>query len=339
MNYPYDQEEVSYELISIQEIAERLDMSTTTVSRALSGKGRISQATVDKVNEFLEYNKYVPHVSRRSDKKTHSICVVLPGEEGYAELPFFQEILLYIYDYFTPKDYGVMIAKATSSDISALKMLVTKHKVDGVILTRAMEDDLSISYLQRERIPFVVAGSWPDERVVQVDFDQKGGCRDLTSLLFRMNIRNIAFACGNKGHVVTQSRLKGIEEAYKDVGLVMEQGMIYEGALYPPIVESIVLKLMEKKVECILCLDDNICLNVLNVLQKKNIRVPDEVKIASCYSSRLLSGYHPSITCLEFDVKEMGILAGKKLIDAINGKTDHSKMVLGYNILVKDSTK
>lgn len=56
----------SGERIAIQEIAKRLDLSSTTVSRALSGKGRIGQGTKDRIYQFLEENHYVPNISDRT---------------------------------------------------------------------------------------------------------------------------------------------------------------------------------------------------------------------------------------------------------------------------------
>ena len=117
--------------ITIQEIAERLDLSPTTVSRAISGKGRISKETRDKVFQFLEKNQYVPNTIKKTGKKSKNICVLLPGEEGHAMLPYFQEILLSVYDSFSAWGYGVLVVKATATNIQNLKPLVEQQKIDG----------------------------------------------------------------------------------------------------------------------------------------------------------------------------------------------------------------
>ncbi|WP_099469210.1 LacI family DNA-binding transcriptional regulator [Konateibacter massiliensis] len=330
--------ENGYERITIQEIAKELEMSPTTVSRAISGKGRIGQETKNRVFQFLEEHHLVPNTNEKTEKKSKNICVLLPGETGHAATPYFQEILLSIYDSFSAWGYGVMIVKATSANIQELKALVEQHKIDGAILTRTMEDDLAIRYLQKQNVPFVVIGSWAEENVIQVDFDQEGGCKDLASVLLRMNIKKIACVCGDGGHIVTQSRLKGIREAYREAGALLDEDLLYTGAVYPSVVEKDVAELLEKGVECILCLDDNICLSVVNALHKSKVRIPQDVKVASCYGSRLLANCYPSVTCLEFDVTEMGGVASKKLLDAMNKNADYDKLTLGYNVLIKDST-
>lgn len=115
--------------------------------------------------------------------------------------------------------------------------------------------------------------------------------------------------------------------------------MIYTGAVYPSIVEKDVAELLNKEVECILCLDDNICLAVMSALHKKNIAVPGQIRVASCYGSRMLASCYPPVTCLDFNTKEMGELISKKLLDAIEGHADYTQLLLGYNVLVKESTR
>ncbi|KAB1438008.1 LacI family DNA-binding transcriptional regulator [Candidatus Galacturonibacter soehngenii] len=337
MKFRYEKENESKK-ITIQEIAKKLDLSPTTVSRAISGKGRIGLETKNKVFQFLEEYQYIPNTTEKTKKRSKNICVLLPGEEGHAQLPYFQEILLSVYDCFSAWGYGVLLVKTTSTNIGELMSLVEQRKIDGAIFTRTMEGDLAIRYLEKQKIPFVVIGSWVEEQVIQVDFDQEGGCKDLASVLLRMNIKKIACVCGDAGHIVTQSRLRGIRDAYQEAGVLMDEDLLYTGAVYPSIVEKDVAKILKKGVDCILCLDDNICLSVLNALHKSRVKIPKDIKVASCYGGKSLANCYPSITCLEFDVKEIGGVASKKLLDAMSGKVDYNKLILGYNVLIKEST-
>ena len=99
--------------INISEIAQKLDISVTTVSRALSGKGRVGKKTKNRILDYIEENDYIPniHRSKNIDERKKTICVTLPGEEDFAEMPYFQKILLSIYDYMQARDYHVIIVK------------------------------------------------------------------------------------------------------------------------------------------------------------------------------------------------------------------------------------
>ena len=79
--------------ITISDVAEALGVSKTTVSRAISGKGRIGAATRKRVLEYIQEHDYKPNVIARglAQSKTFNICVVMPGDYALVDLPFFQE--------------------------------------------------------------------------------------------------------------------------------------------------------------------------------------------------------------------------------------------------------
>ena len=76
-------------------ISEALGVSKTTVSRAISGKGRIGEATRQKVLAYIEEHDYKPNVIARglAQSKTFNLCVVMPEDYALVDLPFFQEVI------------------------------------------------------------------------------------------------------------------------------------------------------------------------------------------------------------------------------------------------------
>lgn len=329
------------EKVNIYEIAQALGLSATTVSRALSGKGRVAETTRNRVREYIAKNAITPCVrnNKYTDKKTGNILVTVPKEKDYALLPFFPQILSSVYDYFSVHGYQVMMAKTSASDIEALKTIVARHKVDGVILTRTITEALDIKFLQEREVPFVAIGSYDDKRVYQVDVDQQSGCRDMTSILLRMGIRDIALFCADRTHIVNRSRFKGFLQAYEDNGLEFDQKMIFDNAGEAFMAERLTEDMLKKGVECILCMDDNICINVLNTLRKNGVRVPSDIKVASFYNSQILNEYYPPISCVDFDIIELGTMASRVLLDLLNGEEKSGKITLGYNVILKESTK
>ena len=75
--------------ITISDVAEALGVSKTTVSRAISGKGRIGAATRKRVLEYIQEHDYKPNVIARglAQSKTFNICVVMPGDYASAIFP------------------------------------------------------------------------------------------------------------------------------------------------------------------------------------------------------------------------------------------------------------
>ncbi|MEG0961283.1 MAG: LacI family DNA-binding transcriptional regulator, partial [Lachnospiraceae bacterium] len=81
--------------ITISDVAQALGVSTTTVSRAISGKGRIGNDTKERVQAYIKEHNYRPNVMARglARLKTYNIGVVLPEEYTLVDLPFFQTCL------------------------------------------------------------------------------------------------------------------------------------------------------------------------------------------------------------------------------------------------------
>lgn len=327
--------------ITINEIAQALDISPTTVSRALSNKGRVGETTRKKVLDYIKENNYIPNVrvQEYTGRRTKNICVVLPGEKDFAELPYFQKVMLSICDYFAVRDYNIMVVKITANDITALMRVIERHKADGVILTRAIKDDLAINYLQEKGVPFVLIGSYEDRTVYQVDVDQENACKEMTSILLGMGMRKIALFCADRTHTVTGSRYKGFVRAFQENSIPVDRNLIFDEMGYPLVAEKVIEDILKQRVECIMCMDDNVCLNVLNKLRKERVNIPQDIRIASFYNSSVLDSYYPPISCLEFDMKELGMTAAKMLFDVLEGNATSEKIVLGYRVILKDSTK
>lgn len=198
---------------------------------------------------------------------------------------------------------------------------------------------MAIKYLQKEKVPFVVIGSYDDENVYQVDVEQKNACKELTSILIRMGMRKIALFCADMKHVVTQNRYHGFVKAFQENNLSVDTGLIFDEVGYQVVADKVIEDMLKEQVECIVCMDDNICLNVLNKLRRENVSIPEDMKVASFYNSRLLSNYYPPITCLDFDIKELGMTAAKMLLDLLDGKRTSKRIQLGYQVMLKNSTK
>ena len=143
--------------LEIKQIAEELALSSTTVSRALSGKGRVSDATRQRVQEYIKANNAAPAVRRRpyTARKTRNILVTVAGERNYGLLPYFSQVIMGAYDFFQPLGYQVLVAKTSEDDIEPLKKVIKQHKCDGVILSRTLDNALDIRFLQEKGVPFV----------------------------------------------------------------------------------------------------------------------------------------------------------------------------------------
>ena len=327
--------------LTIGDIAQELGVSKTTVSRAISGKGRIGQQTRRKVLEYIEEHHYSPNVIAKglAQQKTYNLGLVLPGDYNIAELPFFQNCMMGISKTASAAGYDVLLSMVTDKDITQLERAVANRKIDGVILTRTLVDDIPMRYLKENGVPFVAIGSTDDNGAVQIDNDHRNACRDLTGRLLKNGIKKIALIGGDESYIVTGNRLRGFEDAFdewekwngtKRIMLNIDNGNI---------VDQIVGELVQEGTDCIVSMDDFLCGCVLNALQQRRIAVPEQIQAVSFYDSTMLANRLPSVTSIRFDVEELGKKACELLLCMLDGEDVERRTLLGYEVRMRNSTK
>lgn len=327
--------------LTIADIADALGVSKTTVSRAISGKGRIGSETRERVLKYIDAHNYTPNVIAKSlaQNKTYNLAVVMPGDYELIDLPFFQNCIMGIQEIASSFDYDMLLTVCNNADVTKLERIVRNRKVDGVILLRSFMDDVQVEYLQEKNVPFVITGSSNYKGVVQVDNDHRTACRELTSILLMKRMKKIALIGGNEEHVVTQSRLMGFKDAFADSGTAVDESLIYMNLDNPVLLDGKLDDIIKREVDCIVCMDDAICMEVLYKLRREGISVPDQIRVASFYNSSMLETHDPSITSLDFDAKELGMLVCRTLLDMIEGQKVQKKTLLGYEVRLRESTK
>lgn len=325
--------------ITISDVAEALGVSKTTVSRAISGKGRIGNKTRERVLAYIEEHNYTPNVIAQglAQSKTYNIGVVIPAEYDIIDLPFFQRCLFGIQEIAAQANYDILLMITPPKDTSQLDRVLTNHKVDGVILMRTFVKDLHAEMLSSRGIPFVTIGGSNVKPAIQVDQDHRSACRELTAVLLGKNMRRLALVGGEEKFMVTRNRLSGYLDAFRQMDVLVSEDLICLGVTRWDILERKVEEILAKKAEGIICMDDALCSQVLKKLRLEKVSVPEDIKVASFYNSTVLENYTPSITSLSFDEQELGRAACQTLMEQIQGKECRELTVLSYRIVPGDS--
>lgn len=326
---------------TIHDVAKELGVSASTVSRAISGKGRIGKKTRDRILTYIDENGYYPNAVAQSlaQARTNNIAIVLPEVNTLVDIPFFHTCIYAVEEVAQANDYDILVVIANGRDTRPLERLILNRKVDGMILTSTYVNDCFVPLLKENRMPFVTIGAVSDEDVVQIDNDNSGACKELTSVLLSMHKGCIAYLGGNMDQMVNRCRYEGFLEAYRLFGREPEEDIIHIDLDSKVMIEKVVGELLEKKVDCMLCQDDFICNEVVHMLADRGVRIPEEVKVASCHYSRMLESYPVTITSIKFNIRELASTACRVLFDLIDGKEVSGKTLLNYEVILKESTK
>lgn len=327
--------------ITIADVAEALGISKTTVSRAISGKGRIGEATRQKVLSYIEEHNYKPNVIAKglAQSRTYNLCVVMPGSFSLVDMPFFKDAMTGIQEIAELEEYDILLCIGQKNNLNSLERVVSNHKVDGVILLRTFLEDTQIELLQNKKVPFVTTGSTRYKKVKQVDFDHESACYELTSILLMRGVKKIALLGGDEQIMANQNRFLGFKKAMEEQGRTVDKELIFANLDGRVQVDRAVDTALSRNVDCILCMDDAVCTEVVGKLRQDKVPVPQKVKVASFHNSSVLADNVPSITSLDFNSKELGMAACKNILAQIEGEEVENKTLLPYEVILKESTK
>lgn len=321
--------------MTLDEIARELGYSKSTVSRALSGKGRISKETTDIVREFVDKQENEDKVIKDC---THNIGVVLPADIYDGGGDFFHNCLFGICEAASMFGYNVLIIIRKHHSIAEIKALVENKRVDGIILTRGLEEDGALKYLTDIKFPTALTGSCDYDEVIQVDTDNKGAAERLITMLIGRGFNKFAFLAKDMHFLADKKRHDGFCKAILKNGISQHNQMFSIGSAKMEFLDSIVANLIAEKIQCVVCGDDEICTMIMSKLQSEGYRIPKDIAVASLYNSSNLECFYPAVTAINIPAVQMGNLACKQLILKLMNREYRSRTMVDYDILFRKST-
>lgn len=326
--------------MTIDEMAKELGVSKSTVSRALSGKGRIGEKTRKRILTFaMEHGEKGKICAKETvHDATNSLGVILPADIYEDTHPFFQECLLGICETASKLGWHVIVAAATADDISQIRNLVEQHRVDGMILTRALREDKAAAYLTNLAFPLAMTGLCEQEGVIQIDTDNEAAAESLTGALIEKGFRRFALIVDDLSYCVNRNRYDGFHNALMKNGVPAGQQIVYTGNQSKERLDALIGLIMAQRAECIICGDDVICTRVMSRLLADGYRIPRDIAIASLYDSQNLNCFTPAVTAVKVMPRDVGNMAADQLIRRLQGKDYEWKNMMAYEVSLRRST-
>ena len=157
-------------VITLKELAASLDLSITTVSRALAGHEQIALKTRERVAQAARQAGYVPNTAARTlvSGRSGFVGLVLPIRGPNLVDSFLGEFVTGLGEGLVSHGADLILATAAlgHSELSVLRHVVESGRADGVVVTRIAETDERLAYLRERGFPFVAHG-----RLLDSDFD------------------------------------------------------------------------------------------------------------------------------------------------------------------------
>jgi len=325
------------ELVTLQSIAEYFGISTSTASRAISGKGRVRDDLRDQIISYASSKGYrKAQMAERERSTTNIINVALPVNLVHQSL-FFQEVLEGIIERAAADNYDVALTLQKSYPGEAGSL--AHKRCDGIILLQNYRNDEQIQLLKKSGIPFVLVGTVDDDFIVQVDSNKVNAARDMVNYLIGKGQTRIAFIGGPTAYEVNNQRFNGFEWAMEDHFLSVDDSLVFRGVTTDIQIKTAVNALLTRKPDCIVTGDDMLARKILYELMVNGIRVPDDIELVSLYDSYYMESCIPQITAVSVDDKVSGMLATNTLLQMIRGQEYKKRISVPYEIIIRGSTQ
>ena len=324
----------------IDDIAKALGVSKTTVSRAISGNGRVSAKTRARILDYTTQIGYVPNAAARNlaTTKTRNIAFSMPLNRDATRSSYFLECFFGVSKMAARASYDLIMV---GDELEQINRIIQSRKADGMVLSRNIIGDDALEKLAGAGIPIVLTGVTDAPNVTQVSYDGLGAFTDLT-------LRLIDTWAGDFGLIVTQSsypanraRAEGFTSAFAKRGLpppVIAWEANGEDQMYHAFNE-----MYDSGIRNIICGDDMVCVTLLNIIKgggrfeskfDPGKTGHDSINIASFHDSPYLATFHPEIPVVALDPGRLGDAACKMLINKIEGKNAPLISHLEYEIRV-----
>lgn len=331
-------------LATIKDIAKKLKVSPSTVSRALKNHPDISEATKKAVTDLARKLNYQPNAVALSLKQSRSntIGVIIPEMVHY----FFSSVISGIDDIAYNAGFNVIICQSNESyerEVANVNTLLA-NRVDGILVSVSKETKnyKHFQNVRKNRIPIVfydriVPGLKTDQVIVD-DFD---AAYQATKHLIETGKKRIAHFAGPQNLVIGQHRKNGYLKAINEAGLGTGKKLVFFADNFEN-ARLTVLDILKNKIEIdgIFAVNDLTAIGAMQTLQKKGFKVPDEVAIAGFSDGRLSGITDPTLTSVDQHGYEMGTVAINMLLKRILAEDDFpcQTKVLKANLIVREST-
>ncbi len=323
-------------LPTIKEIAQKLKVSVSTVSRALSNHPRIGLSTRERVQQLAKEMNYEPNAKAIffKQKKTHVIGVILP----YIREDFFSEAISGIETAAMVHDYTILFGQSYDDPDQEKKVVdaMKRQRVDGLIISLSKQTNKyeHLAALDKYNIPVVYFDRVPTfENAHKVFCNLYKGTVEMVGWLFNKGYRRIAFINGPDKIQASKERLNGYIEGVSRQKLKVDMQLVEKTDLSKESTHAAMKNLLALRnaPTAIITFNDYVHMDAVQYAQKQNIKVNKDIVFVS-YANLPITSYtaFPPLVSIEQYPRKQGQRSMEIMIDILNAKAGNSEQPTTY---------
>jgi len=331
---------------TIIDIAQKLNLSKSTVSRALTGHPNVKAETrqaIMTLAEEMDYQRNMFSISLITNR-TKTIGIIVPE----FITSFFPQVIVGAQEIAAEKGYNLLVSQSNESyetEVANAKVMLT-NRVDGLLVSLSKEtrnfDHLMV--FQRKGIPIIFFNRVCEEMMVpKVVVDDYDAAFKAVEHLILIGKKRIAHLAGPDSLVISKKRLQGYRDALRKHGIPLDEELIISYDLTLSKVRIYVKHLLDNDnpPDGLFAINDPTAIEAMQIIKQLGFRIPEDIAVVGFSDNYASNFIEPSLTTISQPVKEMGEVAMSLLLDQIDKDSSKWKplvKVLKTELIVRNST-
>lgn len=332
--------------ITIYDIANKLNISAATVSRALKDHPRVSKKTkklvIKTANEMgYRSNSFASNLRKKS---SHIIGLIVPRLNSN----FMADVIAGLEKVLNNNNYNLIISQSLETmqkEISnANAMLV--NRVDGLLISLAY-DTTNIDHLEpfiKRNIPVIFFDRvFEHDRCPQIYIDNYKAAYEITTHLIKQGCKRIVHITASQLRKIYAERYAGYKKALEDHNIQFDADLVIINDLSSEagIASAHQILKMSPRPDGVFSANDNCAISCMQTLKKEGIKLPADMAFAGFNNDPAAIVVEPNLTTVNYKGYEMGEVAAKLMIDHLVNKDEfhpaHS-LILRSEMIVRQSS-
>lgn len=331
---------------TIKDIANVLNISAAAVSKALHNDSRISEKTKKAVRQVAENLNYQPNhlASALRSGKSKLVGVIVPKTNSN----FFSATIHNIEEVLNKEGYNIIITQSNESYKKECENIDTLlfTQVDGIIVSMANEtvDLQHFEKVKQAGIPLITFDRGENDlNVDYIGIDDYDSSHRIVDHLVEQGCKRIAHIGGFKHTRIYNNRIRGYIDALEKHNLPLEKELLLESNLSTEDGRNKMQELLalDKKPDAVYVAGDYAALGALQVLNEKNIKIPDEIALVGFGDEPFANMVTPKMTSVNQHSYQIGKIAAEKFLEYTKQNQIHQtlqKHILKAELIIRESS-
>lgn len=328
---------------TLKDIATKLNMSVTTISKALNNHPDISEKRKLEICNLAKEMHYIPNAMASNLRKQRTKFVgLIVGDNTN---PYFARMIKGVEERLTTEGYHTLIFNSNEKPEKEIELLMELRSLNvaGVILTPAAGNKESSRLLKRFEIPYVLANRYIDKHTDNyVIVNDEKASYIATDYLLKYNNDKIFFLNFMEGVSTAVDRRLGYESALMKRGITPDPDWIIHDCINQDdgyiAMKDILSK--HKLPFSVLCYSDYIAIGAIKALNENGVKMPDEVAIMGIDDIDIVSFVRPGLTTVHIPKSELGQKSAEMLLNIINDDEDavsERQIILQPSLVIRET--